>query len=354
MDKTIEPDVWKISRRFLFYYSPIVLCYLILSFILEATSGSFSWFSIIINMLLFSIMYLFIITPIIFIKPKKSSNRRLVMLLFTLLFTGITLYIVNKLLHTYDLLEISSTPISTSQAVFSTGYSALSIGIFICFFYYVEEKQFIAEKRISSERNKKLNNDKLITETHLKLLQAQIEPHFLFNTLTSILVLSEKEPRKAKIMHDNFMQYLKATLAKTRASVTTIGQDIKLIKAYLDIFKVRMKKRMQYSIEADDEVIDQPFPSMLIQPIVENAIKHGLEPNIKGGDIRIKVTKQERSRLRWEIADTGPGMSDKADMGTGLSNVIERIETLYGKEGHFSIKDNKPSGVKVTLEVPYA
>ena len=107
-------------------------------------------------------------------------------------------------------------------------------------------------------------------------------------------------------------------------------------------------------LQVDDEVIDLPFPSMLIQPIVENAIKHGLEPKIDGGEIRIKVTKRENDRLRWEIEDTGLGMSDKVEIGTGLSNIMERVESLYGKEGHLSFKDNKPSGVKVTLELPYA
>ncbi|MGD9160787.1 MAG: histidine kinase [Desulfobacteraceae bacterium] len=194
----------------------------------------------------------------------------------------------------------------------------------------------------------------MITETHLRLLQAQIEPHFLFNTLTSILSFSTKDPNKAKIMHNNFKQYLKTTLSKTRSSVTTIGQDIELIKAYLDIFKVRMGERLQYSIEADDEVNDLPFPSMLIQPIIENAIKHGLEPKIEGGEIRIKVTKTKKGRLCWNIEDTGLGMPDNADMGTGLTNIMERVEALYGDEGHFTLEDNKPSGVKVTLEVPYA
>jgi sensor histidine kinase YesM len=154
-------------------------------------------------------------------------------------------------------------------------------------------------------------------------------------------------------MHDNFMQYLKTTLSKTRSSVTTIAQEIELIKAYLDIFKVRMGKRLNYIIETDDEVNDLPFPSMLIQPIVENAIKHGLEPKIEGGKIRIKVSKKERDVLCWEIEDTGLGMSEKSKLGTGLSNVMERIEALYGKEGHLKVKESRPSGVKVILEVPY-
>ncbi len=355
MDKIIEPDVWRISRRFLIYYFPIFLCYILFSIILTVTiikkTVNLPGFVIIMNNVLsVLIMYLFIILPVILFKPKKPSTRRIVMLFFTLLFTAIIMYIEKSLFHMYDFLE--TTSISTSQIIFADGYSIFSLGIFICFFYYVEEKQFITENRIISERNKKLKNEKMKTETHLKLLQAQIEPHFLFNTLASIFSLTDTDLQKAKKMHNNFKQYLKTTLNKTRSNITTIGQEIDLIKAYLDIFKVRMGKRLQYSVKVDDEVNDFPFPSMLIQPIVENSIKHGLEPKIDGGEVIIQIKRIEGDKVRWIIADTGFGMSDMSHLGTGLSNVMERIEMLYGKEGNLDIKENQPSGVKVILEVP--
>ena len=355
MDKTIEPDVWKISRRFLIYYYPIFLCYILFTIFLVVTINikvvNLPWFVIVINnMLSVLIMYLFIILPVILFKPKKSSVRRMVMLLFVLLFTAIIMYIEKKLFHTYNFLE--TTSISTSQLILSDSYSIFSLGIFICFFYYIEEKQFITENRIISERNIKLKNEKMKIETHLKLLQAQIEPHFLFNTLTSIFSLTDTDLQKAKIMHNNFKQYLKTTLNKTRSNITTIGQEVELIKAYLEIFKVRMGKRLNYSVEADNEINDFPFPSMLIQPIVENAIKHGLEPKIDGGEIHIRVRKINAEKMEWSIEDTGLGMSDMSHLGIGLSNIIDRIEALYGKEGSLDIKENRPSGVRVILEVP--
>ena len=355
MDKTIEPDVWKISRRFLIYYFPIFLCYIFLNIIMIVTLNvnvtKLPWFAIIIsNTLSVLTMYLFIILPILIFKPKKSSVRRIVMFLFVLLFTAIMMYIENKLSHIYDFLE--TTSISIPQIILADGYGIFSLGIFICFFYYVEEKQFITENRIISERNKKLKNEKMKTETHLKLLQAQIEPHFLFNTLTSIFSLTDTDLQKAKKMHNNFKQYLKTTLSKTRSNITTIGQEVELIKAYLEIFKVRMEKRLSYSVEADKEINNFPFPSMLIQPIVENAIKHGLEPKIGGGEIHIRVRKINAERIEWCIEDTGLGMSEMSHLGTGLSNIIDRIEALYGKEGSLDIKENRPSGVKIILEAP--
>ena len=155
-------------------------------------------------------------------------------------------------------------------------------------------------------------------------------------------------------MQKNFIRYLKTTFGKTRESITTIGHEIDLIEAYLDIFRVRMGKRLSYKIEFDKELRDIPFPSMLIQPIVENAVKHGLEPKIDGGGIDIRIDRIEGGRIRWCIEDTGLGMSDTANKGTGLSNTLERMKTLYGNEGRLTIMDNQPTGVKVTLEMPYA
>jgi sensor histidine kinase YesM len=271
------------------------------------------------------------------------------MIISSLIFAVLSMIALDLMFHP----ELSLSHIRFSKNMILNGQVILLAGCLICICFYNEEKQYITEKRTIKEREKRIKNEKMVTETYLRLLQAQIEPHFLFNTLTSILSLSKNDPQKAKKMLNNFMQYLETTLSKTRASVTTIGQDIELLKTYLEIFKVRMGKRLQYSVKADDEVKNLPFPSMLIQPIVENAVKHGLEPKIDGGKINIQVKMIEDDRIRWNIEDTGLGMSDKANKGTGLSNIKERLKSLYGDEGHLTLMDNIPSGVKVTLEVPY-
>lgn len=333
----------------LFYYYPIWFFYCILFSMLSVTNSDirFIWPVIIVMfvMLITLMMYLFMIIPVIIFRPNKSFGRQTVMFISSLIFSALFTIIYYNFLNPYS----SLNPVSVTLIV---GITVLSIGGIICWLFKVEETQSIAEVKIITERNNRINNEKMITETHLKLLQAQIEPHFLFNTLTSIYSLTDTDPQKAKKMHNNFMQYLKTTLNKTRSMDTTIGQEIDLIKAYLDIFKVRMEKRLQYSIKADDEVSALAFPSMLIQPIVENAIKHGLEPKIVGGKISIQVKKVEDNKIRWCIEDTGLGMSDMSHLGTGLSNIMDRIEALYGKEGSLKIKENQPSGVRIILEVP--
>jgi sensor histidine kinase YesM len=348
MDNAQVINTWKISRGILFRHYPPWFFISLLFALLGHSQGAPFIKSLIIYMILMPLIHLFTVIPIVIFRPVKSFNRLMVMVISSLIFVVLYTIALNLMFSpdpSLSLIRILILNIHVCQLFFV-------IGCCFCIYFYNEEKQYIAEKRSIAERIKRINNEKMITETHLKLLQAQIEPHFLFNTLTSILSLSKNDPQKAKKMLNNFMQYLETTLTKTRANVTTIGQDIELLKAYLEIFKVRMGKRLRYSVKADKNLMDLPFPSMLIQPIVENAVKHGLEPKIDGGEINIKVKMIEGDRIRWDIVDTGLGMSDKANKGTGLSNVMERVKSLYGHEGHLTLMDNKPSGVIVTLEVP--
>ena len=353
MDSRYGVNIFKISRRiFLGYFPVLFLIFLLICLFILLSDGLVIFITALTGCIIWVVvMYLVSIVPIVLFKPEKPVTRRLAMVLSILVFTWLNylsydfLFSLNPSMH--------MGPFSISEFKLIGCLNNLAIGSYICWIFYLEEKHYIAEMETIEERNKRTYNEKKLTEIHLKLLQAQIEPHFLFNTLTSILGLGKKDPQKAKIMQMNFMQYLKTTLNKTRASITTIGHEIELIKAYLGIFKVRMGKRLVYNINFDDEKKDIPFPSMLIQPIVENAIKHGLEPKVDGGEININV-KIVSERIQWIIEDTGLGISDKADKGTGLSNTMERIKSLYGNEGHLTVMDNRPSGVKVTLEVPIA
>ena len=354
MNNTKEINVIKISKQILYYYLPIWIVYAIItSWLVGQEWGIFAFtYNFKVMLVLPLTMYLASILPFLFFKSMSPILRRTCVISVCLIIAAINIYLSA---------DFSNMNLPFYRFLFSTQAGSillteiltnLAYVVIVSWIYFVEEKQFITETKTIIEQNRRVNTEKKATETYLKLLQAQIEPHFLFNTLTSILSLSDTNMSKAKIMHKNFMQYLKTTLSKTRLSVTTVSQEIELIKSYLDIFKVRMGERLQYSIEADDDVNDLPFPSMLIQPIVENAIRHGLEPKIEGGEIKIKVTKREENMLCWQIEDTGLGMYEKSHLGTGLSNIIERIEMLYDNKGSLKIKENQPSGVKVIMEVP--
>lgn len=185
----------------------------------------------------------------------------------------------------------------------------------------------------------------------MRLLQAQIEPRFLFNTLSTILSLLDTDLKKAKSMLMDLIRYLRTSLSKTRGDTTTLGQEMEMIRAYLNIFKVRMEDRLRYRIDVPDGIKELPFPPMLLQPLVENALRHGIEPKIQGGEIAIKA-REDGDVLRLEIADTGRGFHEDCDLGFGLSNVRERLQSLYGDRGRFILEENRPSGLKAIIEVP--
>jgi sensor histidine kinase YesM len=152
-------------------------------------------------------------------------------------------------------------------------------------------------------------------------------------------------------MLDDLIRYLRASLSRTREKATTLAQEMELVRAYMNIYKVRMGDRLRYRIEIPDQLKDRPFPPMLIQPLVENAIRHGLEPKIDGGEISI-LAQEKEDILRLAVSDTGVGFDEKSVSGIGLSNIRERLQTLFEGRGRLVLEENAPSGLKAILEVP--
>jgi sensor histidine kinase YesM len=229
----------------------------------------------------------------------------------------------------------------------------LLFGSIISYFFVSRETISATKALVQEERIKRLTSEKKAVEGNLKLLQAQIEPHFLFNTLSNILSLLETDPDKGKHMLEDLIRYLRTSLSKTRGDITTIGQEMEMIRAYMNIFKVRMGDRLRYNIDIPDNLRALPFSPMLIQPLVENAIKHGLEPKIEGGEVSISGEKIGET-LRFEIADTGVGLYKDSALGTGLSNIKARLQSLYGETGRLILEENQPCGLKAIIEVPHA
>ena len=238
-----------------------------------------------------------------------------------------------------------------SQLLFLSLLFGSIITYFFFSFFSSREKMAQAEAFIREERIKRLTLEKETLETRLRLLQAQVEPHFLFNSLSNILSLLDTDLGKGKEMLADLTHYLRASLSLTREKTSTIGQEMELVRAYMNIFKVRMGDRLSYRIEIPDYLKERPFPPMLIQPLVENAIKHGLEPKINEGEISIRIEEKEDS-LRLVVSDTGVGFNEKCPPGFGLSNIRERLKTLFDGQGRLILEENTPCGLKAILEVP--
>ncbi len=197
-----------------------------------------------------------------------------------------------------------------------------------------------------------------VTEARLQTLQAQVEPHFLYNTLANVQALNEVDPPAANLMVGHLIQYLRSSLPKMRESTSTVGQELELVRAYLNILQMRMGTRLEFSIEAPDDLLPYAFPPMMLPSLVENAIKHGLEPQREGGRIDIVAERVQEGTgqcLRMTVKDTGKGLSDtspQAGSGLGLSNLRERLAALYGSSGRFWITANEPKGAVAAIEVP--
>jgi Histidine kinase len=190
-----------------------------------------------------------------------------------------------------------------------------------------------------------------VTEAKLSALQAQVEPHFLYNTLASVQALTEVDPPQATLMTGHLIQYLRNALPKMRESVSTVGQEIELVRAYLNILHMRMGKRLAFEIDVPAELMDAPFPPLMLPSLVENSIKHGLEPLREGGSVRISASS-DGDLLRMVVADTGKGFGDSLGSGVGLTNIRERLTALYGEKGKLTLEAAEPHGVIATLEVP--
>ncbi len=223
------------------------------------------------------------------------------------------------------------------------------------YWYIVNSQRMmsIAIAKIQKEKIKRLTTEKQIVESNLKVLQAQIEPHFLFNTLSNIITLLEVDTAKGKRMLEDLTAYLRVTLSKTREETTTLGHEIEMIESYLNIFKVRMGDRLNFSINISEDLKGIPFPPMLLQPVVENAIIHGLEPKIEGGSVWVSAEKKDQ-HIKIEVADSGLSFFEDNDKGwgVGLSNIKERLDALYEGKAGLYFEENKPTGLKVIVEVP--
>ena len=213
----------------------------------------------------------------------------------------------------------------------------------------------VAERRRSEQASvQQTRTEKELTVAKLSLLHAQVEPHFLYNTLASAQVLTRSDPARADQMLGNLILYLRHSLPRTEDALSTVGEELERARAYLDILKIRMGARLNLQVEVAEPLKAVLFPTMMLQTLVENAIKHGLEPKPGGGTIWILARTLDNA-VALTVADDGRGFSaEGAGTGIGLRNVRERLRLAYGAAASFAIVANFPSGVAATITVPNA
>ncbi|MFZ6658831.1 sensor histidine kinase [Undibacterium sp. TJN19] len=214
-----------------------------------------------------------------------------------------------------------------------------------------EEKAQVAG--VAAERESLLRQ---VSEAQMQMMQAQVEPHFLFNTLASVEYLIETDPPRAAAMQRSLIAYLRAVLPQMRenAAITNLGREADMIRSYLDLLKMRMEERLEVDFTMPEGLRSAAFPPMMLQSLVENAIKHGLECKAEGGTIKF-YAEVAHNKLRVSVTDTGLGFGAMPSNGTGLGlqNIRERLKLIYKEKAQMIITPNQPSGVCVTIEIPY-
>lgn len=217
----------------------------------------------------------------------------------------------------------------------------------------VKAEEKAKEANLAAEKESLLRQ---VSEAQMQMMQAQVEPHFLFNTLASVEHLIETDPPRAAAMQRSLISYLRAVLPQMRqtASTTNLGREADIIKAYLELLKMRMEERLNVDFIMPEGLRSASFPPMMLQSLAENAIKHGLECKAEGGTIRFRAEIAD-NKLRVSVTDDGLGFGAMPSNGTGLGlqNIRERLKLIYKEKGQMIITPNQPSGVCVTIEIPY-
>ncbi|WP_300652379.1 histidine kinase [Hydrogenophaga sp.] len=216
--------------------------------------------------------------------------------------------------------------------------------------YYFTSRELLARARLAGEEAQRQ-----ATEARLKLLESQLEPHMLFNTLANLRALIGTDPERAVAMLDRLNDFLRATLKASRADATagqhTLADEFARLRDYLELMAVRMGPRLRYTLELPEALSRQRVPPLLLQPLVENCIRHGLEPSVDGGEIRVSA-RQGAGGLELEVSDTGVGCEAEPAAGFGLSQVRERLATAYPGQARLHWHSAPGAGTRALLTLP--
>lgn len=227
------------------------------------------------------------------------------------------------------------------QRFWGVWLSSLGISFGFLFFFYQREKAQALQRQAS--------------EAQLRLLETQLEPHMLFNTLATLRALITSDAPRAVTMLDRLNDYLRATLRASRSDgapqAHTLQDEFDRLRDYLELMSIRMGPRLRFSLELHEALARHPLPPLLLQPLVENAIRHGLEPHVAGGEIRVSA-QASGHELLLTVSDTGAGCAGAPQAGFGLSQVRERLTTAFGGTERLAWHSEPGQGTRIVLRLP--
>jgi len=287
-------------------------------------------------------------------RGRISSN--LLIHIFCGLFIGVATRMVHDLVF-YYLIYDSNRPLSLmwllQNAFLIFDYGAMSYWLILVIVYALESSQRSQQIELRASRLQAQ-----LAQSQLQALKMQLHPHFLFNTLNSISALMNKNTSAADTMIARLGDFLRLTLDNSGKQEVSLYEELQFLKCYLEIERIRFQDRMSVKMDIEAETLEARLPNLILQPIVENAICHGLQPQDMPGQIEIE-SKRLNGHLRVAITDNGPGLSSKegsdslARRGVGLTNTEARLRQFYGHDYRFELKNGKEAGLTVTIEIPF-
>jgi len=233
-----------------------------------------------------------------------------------------------------------------------SGATALIFGVLAVWHFRDEARLLEAQAEARAERLRRSEQEALATRTELALLQAQIEPHFLFNTLSNVVGLVDTDPAAARCMLLDLTALLRVSLARTRRTDVTLEEELELLRAYLGIMAMRMGDRLDWRVDAEPATLAAHLPPLLVQPLVENAVRHGIEPEPEGGRLAIHC-RRAGEVLVIEVDNSGGVFAPKSQEGVGLANVRERLRSCYGNRAAIELEPHDGGGLTARIRLPF-
>ncbi|HET9977627.1 MAG TPA: histidine kinase [Burkholderiaceae bacterium] len=226
-----------------------------------------------------------------------------------------------------------------------------SLAALIVLAHHFAERSRRAASALGDAEMRRIGLEREVASARLALLQAQVEPHFIFNALANVRRLMRTDADAARALLTDLLRYLEEALPALRDELTSLGREAALVRAYLAVHQVRMGSRLRSDVDVPDELAGRSVPPMVLLTLVENALKHGLQPMVEGGSITVRA-RSEAGRIVLTVADTGRGMGSGSGHGTGLANVRARLKQMYGAEASLALAVNEPRGVIATITLP--
>ena len=237
---------------------------------------------------------------------------------------------------------------SALQLLRGTVYNAFILLAWSMIYFGVRHQHELAETR-----ERALRAESLAHQARLSALRFQLNPHFLFNAMNAVSTLVvEQRNAEANRMLSRLADFLRLTLEDAGRAETTLADELVYVRAYLEIEQVRFGERLRVRYDVPDDALLAELPPLILQPLVENAVKHAVAPRREGGTIAISA-QLAGSRVRVAVRDDGPGLTSDSSVGVGLANVRARLEELYGERAELRLERGEPGGLSAVIELPY-